>query len=129
MAHGHVLRVVDRTDPQAQHVGTELVTDLDGIDDVANGLRHLAAVLVDRETAAQDRLVGGIAIRTDTREQRGLEPTTMLVGALEVEVCRTMQVRTRAQHARVRDAGLPPHVEHVLLTFELMTAAVGAAHA
>ena len=119
----------DRTHPQTQNVGTELLADLEWVDDVAKGLGHLAAILIDREPTAHDRFEGGLVIGSHAREQRRLEPATMLVGTLEVHVGRTMQVRTSLADARVRHAGLPPDVEDVLFGLEVMAAAIGAAHA
>ena len=70
---------IDRGDPQADDVSAHLVTDLVGVDDVAERLGHLAALAVEREALRDDSLVRSVAVGTHRGEQRALEPTTMLV--------------------------------------------------
>ena len=62
----------------------------DGLDDVlregliAERLRHLAALLVEREAVRQHDVEGRAAARAAAFEQGGLEPAAMLVGAFEI---------------------------------------------
>lgn len=90
----HILRIIDARNPQAQHVSAVLVHDLSRIDAVTKRLRHLVAILVHREAAVHDRFVGRRFIGADRREQRRLEPATMLVGTFKVEIGRETQART-----------------------------------
>ena len=64
-----------------------------GAIDVAERLRHLAALLVEDEAVGQHRLVGRRAARADGFEQRRMEPAAMLVGAFEIEIGRPGQRR------------------------------------
>ena len=69
-------------------------------DDVAQRLRHLAALLVEREAVGQHAVVGRAAARAAALEQRGMEPAAMLVGALEIEVGRPVQLGIAARARR-----------------------------
>ena len=59
-------------------------------------------------------------------EQRALEPTAVLVGALEVHVRRILQLGTILADGLPGHAGIPPHVEDILIGLEVMAAALGA---
>ena len=87
-----VLGVVGADHPQAQDVGAVLVAHRLRRGDVAQRLRHLAALLVEREAVRQHAVVGRAAARAAALEQRGMEPAAMLVGALEIEVGRPLEV-------------------------------------
>ena len=50
----------------------------------------------------------------------------MLVGALEVHIRRILQLGTVLADGLPGDAGIPPHVEDVLICLEMMAAALGA---
>lgn len=115
MVDGHVGAGVNGSNPQADDVGAHLVTDLIGVDDVAERLGHLAALAVEREALRDDRLVGSMAVGAHRSEQRALEPTAMLVGALEVHIRRILQLGTVLADGLPGDAGIPPHVEDVLI--------------
>ena len=123
---GNVGAGVDRGDPQANDVSAHLVADLVGVDDVAERLGHLAALTVEREALRDDRLVRSMAVGTHRGEQRALEPTAVLVGALEVHIRRILQLGTVLADGLPGDAGIPPHVEDVLICLEMMAAALGA---
>ena len=62
-----------------------------GETDVAERLRHLAALLVEHEAVGQHRLEGRARLAPTDFEQRGMEPAAMLVGALEVQLGRPLQ--------------------------------------
>ena len=126
MIDGDVGAGIDRGDPQTDDVGAHLVTDLIGVDDVTERLGHLAALAVEREALRDDRLVRSVAVGTHRGEQRALEPTAVLVGALEVHVRRILQLGAILADGLPGDAGVPPHVEDVLIGLEVMAAALGA---
>ena len=95
--HHDVARVVDARDPQAQHVGAErrlalrvlaALDDQARVDDVAQGLGHLGAALVEHKAVRQHALVRRAAGGGDGRQQRRLEPAAVLVAALQVQVGR-----------------------------------------
>ena len=56
--------------------------------DVAERLRHLAALLVEHEPMRQHRPVRRRAAGADRLEQRGVEPAAMLVRSLQIQVRR-----------------------------------------
>ena len=126
MVDGHVGAGIDGGNPQADDVGAHLVADLVGVDDVAERLGHLTALAVEREALRDDRLVRSVAVGAHRGEQRALEPTAVLVGALEVHVRRVLQLGTVLADGLPGDAGVPPHVEDVLIGLEVMAAALGA---
>src|SRR5206468_11680847 len=82
-------------------------------DGVADRLRHLSPLTVDDEPARQHRLVGWGTARRDRLQQRGVEPAAMLVRALEVELRRPPELRSRLEHRRVAAARVEPDVERV----------------
>mmetsp|Transcript_8242 Transcript_8242/g.24296 ORF Transcript_8242/g.24296 Transcript_8242/m.24296 type:complete len:568 (-) Transcript_8242:1103-2806(-) len=96
-ADGHVEGEVDRRHPEAQGVGPvsgllllvrAALDDRRRIDDVPDGLAHLAAVRVDAEAVRHDAAVGRPAAHSHGGDERGLEPAAVLVLALKVEVHR-----------------------------------------
>ena len=126
MVDGNVGAGIDGGNPQADDVGAHLVADLVGVYDVAERLGHLAALAIEREALRDDRLVRSMAVGTHRGEQRALEPTAVLVGALEVHIRRILQLGTVLADGLPGDAGIPPHVEDVLIGLEVMAAALGA---
>ena len=126
MVDGHIGAGVDGGNPQADDVGAHLVADLVGVDDVAERLGHLAALAVERKALRDDCLVRSVTVGAHRGEQRALEPTAVLVGALEVHVRRILQLGTVLADGLPGDAGVPPHVENVLIGLEVMAAALGA---
>ena len=121
-----VLGVVGADHPQAQDVGAVLVAHRLRRGDVAQRLRHLAALLVEREAVRQHAVVGRAAARAAALEQRGMEPAAMLVRALEIEVGRPLQVGIAFEREDVRAARVEPDIEdvaHLLEVFGLVRVA------
>ena len=85
-----------------------------GRDHVAQGLRHLAALGIHDEAVGEHRVVGRPAARAAALQQRGMEPAAMLVGALEIERGRPLQLGPPLQHGGVGAAALEPDVEDVV---------------
>ena len=108
-----VLGVVGADHPQAQDVGAVLVAHRLRRGDVAQRLRHLAALLVEREAVRQHAVIGRAAARAAALEQRGMEPAAMLVGALEIEVGRPLELGIALEREDVGAAGVEPDVEDV----------------
>ena len=110
-----ILGIVEPTDPQAQDVGAVLLHHLLGRHHIAEGLRHLAALLVEREAVGQHRLVGRAAAGAAAFQQRGMEPAAMLVRAFEIE---RRPARPgpdcRLQHEGMGRARFEPDVDDVL---------------
>mmetsp|Transcript_28166 Transcript_28166/g.90025 ORF Transcript_28166/g.90025 Transcript_28166/m.90025 type:complete len:735 (+) Transcript_28166:1188-3392(+) len=130
VADGHIRGVVHRGDPHAQHIRTvgrllllvvAALDDLRGQHNVAQGLAHLAALLVHDEAVREHGLVGGLAARGDARQDGALEPTAVLVGTLEVKVGGVRQALARLGHARPGRAGVEPHVHGVATPLVLVS--------
>ncbi len=85
LAGSHVFAEIDGCDPEAHDLAAHAVGDIDGIDAVAERLRHGAALLVERPAGGGDVRVGRAAAQRDRGEQRGVEPAAVLVAAFEVE--------------------------------------------
>ena len=113
-----LLAIVHHRDPQADDLGAALRDDLLRLDGVAERLRHLPAFLVHEEAVGQDCPERRRAARAQTDEQRALEPTAMLVAALEVEVRRPGQFFAEGEHRFVARPRVEPDVEDVLLALE-----------
>ena len=75
-----VVGIVGGAHPQPQDVGAGLRHDLLRLDGVADRLRHLAAVLVQREAVGQHDVERRAAAGAAAFQQRRLEPAAMLVG-------------------------------------------------
>ena len=95
-----------------------------GAIDVAERLRHLAALLVDDEAVREDAAVRRAVARADADEQRRLEPAAVLVGAFEVQVGRPGELRPCGEHRLVARARVEPDVEDVALALERRAAAL-----
>ena len=76
-----------------------------GAIDVADRLRHLAALDVDEEPVRQDFTIRRVSTRAEPDEQRALEPSAVLVAALEVHVGRPAEL---GSHATARPRGCDP---------------------
>ena len=77
----------------------------------------------------EDRAVGRRVAGADRLEQRGLEPSAVLVRALEIEVGRPAELRAHREHRGVAAAGVEPHVEDVRFLAEALARASWAARA
>src|SRR5690606_16231943 len=124
--HLDVHPVVHGGHPQAQDVGAVLFDDVEGVDDVAERLGHLAAFAIHHEAVGDDPLVGRLAPGGHRRQEGGLEPAPVLVGALNVEVRRPAQARPLGQHGGVAGARVEPYVLGIGLLAELPAPALGA---
>ena len=100
--HGHLVAVVGRGDPQAQHVRAERIHHLLRRDHVAERLGHLAALRIDREAVREHFVVRRAAVHRRRGQQRRLEPAAVLVGAFQVHhlVARLALRDSRAGRAR-----------------------------
>ncbi len=94
----HVLLEVHIGHPQPQDLRPQLPHHLLGIDHIAQALRHLPAICIEDETMGQNGVVGPAAVPDDGIPERELEPTPVLVVALQVKIGRPAQLRSRPQH-------------------------------
>ena len=114
LAEPLVFPVIGGDDPQAQDIGAGLLDDVLRHHRVAEGLRHLAPLLVHGEAMGDDGVVGRAAARAAAFQQRGMEPAAMLVGPFQIDVRRPFQVRAVLQREGVRRAGIETHIEDIL---------------
>ena len=89
-AGGHVFAEVDGGDPEADDFAAEAVGDVDGINAVAEGLGHGAALLVEGPAGGGHVRVRRAAAQGDRGEQRGVEPAAVLIAAFEIEHLRAV---------------------------------------
>ncbi len=92
-AGGHVFAEVDGGDPEAHDFAAHALGDVDGIDAVAEGLGHGAALLIEGPAGGGDVGVGRAAAESDGGEQRGVEPAAVLIAAFEIEGLRCRALR------------------------------------
>ncbi len=79
-----VVGIVRRAHPHAQDVGAGRLDHVLRRHRVAERLRHLAPVLVEREAVGQHDVERRDAAGAAAFEQRGVKPAAVLVGALEI---------------------------------------------
>ena len=84
-----------------------------GATHVAEGLGHLAALLIHGEAVRQHAAVGRALVQRLRHQQRAVEPAAVLVGALEVEVDRRRHLGALRADALERQARVGPHVHDV----------------
>ena len=110
-----VARIVHGGDPEAQDVGAVLRHHVLRRDGVADALRHLHALRVEREPVRDDRPIGRPSHRAAALQHRGMEPAAMLVGALQIHVRDPVRrpVHPVAQHESVGGPAVEPDVEDV----------------
>ena len=77
-----VVGIVGGADPEPQDIGAGILHHLLRLDGVADRLRHLAAVLVEREAVGQHDVERRAAAGAAAFQQRRLEPAAMLVASL-----------------------------------------------
>ena len=120
-AQGHIGGVIHRTHPQPQYVGAvggilflvfAALHQHGRIHHVAQRFAHLAALLIEGEAVGEHPPVGGVAVDGHRGEQAALEPATVLVAALQIEVGRVAQAPL-LQHPGPGGAGIKPHVHGV----------------
>ena len=72
-------RCARRKDIQPQNIDTDLLYDLFGRDDIADGLRHLPALAVECETVHEDAPVWRFVKRNHGCAELGIEPAACLI--------------------------------------------------
>ena len=117
LGYRHLAGIVGGRHPQTQDVGAHAVGDFLRRDDVAEGLRHLAAVLVHGESVGQQPLVRRMTVDGRAGQQRGVEPAAMLIGTFQIEIGTRAAlvahgVRT-AHHMPMGGAGIEPDIQGI----------------
>ena len=97
----HVFAEIHRRDPQANDLRTQLVGDFDRIDGLPSDFVHGAALRIERPAVRRHAAIGRSAFCAHGAEQGRVEPSAMLVAALEVEVGRPGQSGLVSKHCRM----------------------------
>src|SRR5262249_30471278 len=122
----NIFAEIDRGNPEADNFSAHAVSDVDGIDVVPAGFRHGLAVFVERPADGGDVLIGGVPFDADGAEQGRVEPATVLISALEVEVGGGRVFRFGGAQGEIAGAGFEPDIEDVHLFLEAGTTTIGA---
>ena len=87
---------------------------------------HRLTLAVHYPTVSQNGLIGsnGGFSSTNCGKQRGLEPTSVLVCALQIEICGPLVILVVVQYCKVRGSGVEPAVQGVGLLGEMLAAAM-----
>ena len=123
----HVGVIVHRRRHQTQNLRPVLLADLPRGDNIPQRLRHRAALSVQHPAVRHHCAVRRPFLHRQCHQQRAVEPTPVLVAALQVHVRRPAVLRPAPEHRQVAGAGIKPHVQNVSLLAEAGLAAVGAA--
>ena len=130
-----VVPVIGGAGPQPQNIGARLLDHVLRRDRVAERLRHLAAVLVEREAVGDDNVERSAPARAAGFQERRLKPAAMLVRAFEIhdrlvaaiglapDAGERREVFGVLEHEGVRRAGIEPDVENVV---DLLPTLLGA---
>ena len=111
--------------PQTEDIRAVLFDNLVGIHAVTQRLVHGAALAVHHPAVGQHLLEGCAAIQSAHRgEQRGLEPTAVLIRAFQIDVGGPEIGGAVHKAGVVGGAGIEPAVQGVLLLGEGLTAAM-----
>src|SRR3974390_1666641 len=105
-----------------------MLDDVQGVDDVAQRLRLGPSLWVERPAIGGDCTIWRAALGAHSAEQGRVEPSAILVAALEVEVGRPGKAWLVAQDGRVARTRLEPHIDDVHLLAEPGATAFGAFH-
>ena len=116
--------VIRRSDPQAKDICAILLDDLIRHDAVAQRLGHLASLTVNDPAVGADCLVRCAALVNHRGQQRGLEPSAILVGALQIQISRPLQAIVLFHDSSVGNTAVEPDVHDVIFLGELLTAAL-----
>src|SRR5262249_4821449 len=128
LGEAQLLPVVGGRHPEPQQLGAVAGDDLLGGGHVAFRLRHLLAGAVDDEAVRDDGVVRRATLDGDAGEQCAVEPTAMLVAALEVDVGATAELGPPFHHRPPAAPGVEPDVEDVGLWAEGRPSAARARH-
>ena len=115
----------------AKRVGAEAVDHLPGNDDVAERLRHLAALAVDEQPEADDVSVRGAVVEQRRDRDQRVEPAARLIKRLADEVGRErarvelLVLKRSVVLGKRHRARVKPDVDHLADTAHLAAALAG----
>ena len=131
IGHAHVHAVIRGSHPQTHQICTVLSDHVHRGNNVAQGFVHCLAVAIYHPTVGQNSLVRSLrlAASTDGSQQRGLEPSAVLIRAFQIQIGRPNVFILILHHRKVRGAGVKPTVQSIGLLHEVNAAAMGAGKA
>ena len=116
-AEGNFVLPIHRGDPETENISTILVIEVGGIRRLpflfGSGLGDFTTIFINHETVGEDGLVWRGITDADTQHERALEPSTVLVGGLKIEVGRAAEFRMSIENGNVRGAGIDPNIEGI----------------
>ena len=116
--------------PQTDNVPAVFLNHFVRADDIAQRLVHCLSFAVHGPTVCQHLAVGSsLSFGADRRQQRGLEPATVLVAAFQIDIRRPTHSLAVLQHGKVRGTGVKPTVQRIGFLCKRTAAAEGAGSA
>ena len=100
LGNADVVPVVFGGDPKAEYLGPVLADDFLGGYDVSERFGHLVSLAVNDEAVGEHGLVRSGPPGPDRRKKRGMKPSTVLIAALQVQVCGQPQFGLTLQDGR-----------------------------
>ena len=88
IAQTDILGKVGNHNPQTEHIRAVDVDDIHRVNTIAQGLGHLFTLGIADITMGQDGLVRGPAVGGCADDQRRIEPASVLIRTLEVQITR-----------------------------------------
>src|SRR6267378_798557 len=86
LAHFYVGLVLDGTNPEAKQIRAPLFANFDGVERVAEGLGHWAALFVERPAVGDHATIRRSVAHARGNQQRTVEPAAILIRAFEINV-------------------------------------------
>ena len=130
LGNSYIDAVIGRSNPESQYICAILLNYIEGIDSVAERFGHLLALSVDDPAVSKDILIGSaLSLCGNSRKERGLEPASVLVCALEVEVCGPVVIVVSVKYDKVCGTAVEPAVQSIYFLGEVCSSAVGALEA
>ena len=126
LRQAHVFAEFDRCRPQPQNLRPVVLNHLFRLDRVAQRFVHRAAFAIEHPSAQRRGPKRRPAFQPRPHQQRTLEPSAVLVAALDVHIGGPFQAEALVQHRQVARTGIEPHVQNVVFLVELLSAALAA---
>ena len=109
--------------PQTQDICTKVFDNFFRCNTVAGRFMHGFALAVYYPTVSADILVRSNAFPSNRGQQRGLEPTAVLVSAFQVQIAWPSQIVTGGQNSSMGCTGVEPNVHNIGFFTEFFAAA------
>ena len=118
--------IIGGSSPQTNDISAILLDNILRNDNIAHGFGHLAAFAVNNIAVSQNGFIGSLAGYSNGGQEGGLEPTAMLVAALQVHINRPAQLRTLSCYCHMGGAAIEPNVHDIGFLVEMVVTAFRA---